>query len=101
MTDRDDSDHSDKDTEAIRKLRTCLERHVRVALDDGRVVVGRFRCADDHGNLVLADAYELRTVIDDTLPNNTSAYTHTRTLVRVARRVAADGAQRFSTPTCC
>ena len=52
--------------ENLSKLRECLDRHVRIGLSDGRVVVGRFRCADEYANIVLAEAHELREIIDET-----------------------------------
>jgi small nuclear ribonucleoprotein (snRNP)-like protein len=51
-------------TSAVDRIRQCLNRHVKVDLDDGRVVFGRFRCTDQQNNLVLTESVEQRTVRD-------------------------------------
>jgi small nuclear ribonucleoprotein (snRNP)-like protein len=49
---------------AVERIRNCLNKHVKVDLDDGRVVFGRLRCSDQANNVVVADAYELRVASD-------------------------------------
>eukprot|EP01108_Squamamoeba_japonica_P006957 TRINITY_DN5761_c0_g1_i1.p3 TRINITY_DN5761_c0_g1~~TRINITY_DN5761_c0_g1_i1.p3 ORF type:complete len:124 (+),score=21.29 TRINITY_DN5761_c0_g1_i1:201-572(+) len=55
---------ADEESANVKLLRSYLDRHVRIDLDDGRIVVGRFRCTDDKANVVLDDACEVRTVVD-------------------------------------
>jgi small nuclear ribonucleoprotein (snRNP)-like protein len=54
----------DHTTPAIDEIRRCLGRHVKIDLDDGRIVVGRFRCTDSASNVVLADAFEIRNLFE-------------------------------------
>ena len=53
-----------EESDAVKKMRNALNRHVKIDLTDGRVVFGRFRCSDDNANVVLADASEVRELID-------------------------------------
>ncbi len=50
--------------DAAERLRQCLNRHVKVELDDGRTVFGRFRCSDAQNNVVLTECVEQRRVRD-------------------------------------
>ena len=49
---------------AAERIRGCLNKHVKVELDDGRIVFGRFRCTDARCNVIVNDAYELRVLRD-------------------------------------
>eukprot|EP00735_Rhodelphis_limneticus_P007676 TRINITY_DN20271_c0_g1::TRINITY_DN20271_c0_g1_i1::g.19775::m.19775 TRINITY_DN20271_c0_g1::TRINITY_DN20271_c0_g1_i1::g.19775 ORF type:complete len:102 (-),score=-6.40,sp/Q55A45/RSMB_DICDI/54.93/7e-17,LSM/PF01423.17/1e-10,Flag1_repress/PF03614.8/0.075 TRINITY_DN20271_c0_g1_i1:19-324(-) len=42
------------------RLRKLAFRRMRITVDDGRVVVGRFQCFDKHKNVVLSEAEEFR-----------------------------------------
>jgi small nuclear ribonucleoprotein (snRNP)-like protein len=49
---------------AVDRIRLCVNRHVKVDLDDGRVVFGRLRCSDQQNNIVLTEAVEQRAMRD-------------------------------------
>jgi small nuclear ribonucleoprotein (snRNP)-like protein len=49
---------------SVERLRECLNKHIKVELDDGRVVFGRLRCSDQANNIVVGDACELRVATD-------------------------------------
>ena len=55
------------DTPAIAAVRALLDKHLRVLLTDGRVLVGRFQCFDKQRNVLLTETREYRKQSDGCL----------------------------------
>ena len=46
------------DTEGRRKLRSWLNKTMRIEMTDGRILIGLFVCSDSQQNVILADCHE-------------------------------------------
>ena len=49
-----------RETEETRMCRLLLYKKIRVCLNDGRLVIGTFQCIDSRGNILIANALEVR-----------------------------------------
>eukprot|EP01119_Soliformovum_irregulare_P010956 TRINITY_DN2706_c0_g1_i1.p1 TRINITY_DN2706_c0_g1~~TRINITY_DN2706_c0_g1_i1.p1 ORF type:complete len:106 (-),score=17.43 TRINITY_DN2706_c0_g1_i1:43-360(-) len=50
-----------KETESINQLRSVLQKTMSIKITDGRVMVGKFCCIDNGGNIILGETIEKRT----------------------------------------